>query len=44
MQLSRHFLKRKLDEYDMLKMEIEELKREDGLILEKVSWVKSNKG
>ena len=30
MQLSRHFLKRKLDEYEMLKMEIEELKREIG--------------
>ena len=26
MQLSRDFLKRKLDEYEMLKMEIEELK------------------
>src|SRR3989304_7120854 len=30
MQLSRDFLKRKLDEYEMLKMEIEELKREVG--------------
>jgi hypothetical protein len=30
MQLSRAFLKRKLDEYEMLKMEIEELKREVG--------------
>src|SRR4030066_311680 len=31
MQLSRDFLKRKLDEYEMLKMEIEELKRDiDG--------------
>jgi len=29
-QLSRDFLKRKLDEYEMLKMEIEELKREVG--------------
>ena len=28
MQLSRDFLKRKLDEYEMLKMEIEELKRD----------------
>ena len=28
MQLSRAFLKRKLDEYEMLKLEIEELKRE----------------
>ena len=28
MQLSRHFLTRKLDEYEMLKMEIEELKRD----------------
>ena len=28
MQLSRAFLKRKLDEYEMIKMEIEELKRE----------------
>lgn len=28
MQLSRDFLKRKLDEYEILKMEIEELKRE----------------
>ena len=27
-QLSRDFLKRKLDEYEMLKIEIEELKRE----------------
>ncbi|MCC6544185.1 MAG: MarR family EPS-associated transcriptional regulator [Nitrospirae bacterium] len=27
-QLSRDFLKRKLDEYEMLKMEIEELKRD----------------
>ena len=30
MQLSRAFLKRKLDEYEILKMEIEELKREVG--------------
>ncbi|MCC6544188.1 MAG: MarR family EPS-associated transcriptional regulator [Nitrospirae bacterium] len=30
-QLSRDFLKRKLDEYEMLKMEIEELKKEVGL-------------
>ena len=30
MQLSRAFLKRKLDEYEMLKMEIEELQREVG--------------
>jgi len=30
MQLSRAFLKRKLDEYEMLKMEIEELKRDVG--------------
>ena len=30
MQLSRLFLKRKLDEYEMLKTEIEELKREVG--------------
>ena len=30
MQLSRAFLKRKLDEYEMLKMEIEELRREVG--------------
>ena len=30
MQLSRAFLKRKLDEYKMLKMEIEELQREVG--------------
>src|SRR3990167_6499031 len=30
MQLSHAFLKRKLDEYEMLKMEIEELKREVG--------------
>src|SRR3990170_8880701 len=30
MQLSRHFLTRKLGEYEMLKMEIEELKREIG--------------
>ena len=30
MQLSRVFLKRKLDEYEMLKMEIEELQREVG--------------
>ena len=29
-QLSRDFLKRKLDEYEMLKMEIEELQREVG--------------
>ena len=29
-QLSHAFLKRKLDEYEMLKMEIEELKREVG--------------
>ena len=29
-QLSRLFLKRKLDEYEMLKTEIEELKREVG--------------
>jgi len=29
-QLSRAFLKRKLDEYEMLKMEIEELKRDVG--------------
>jgi len=29
-QLSRAFLKRKLDEYEMIKMEIEELKREVG--------------
>jgi len=28
MQLSRDFLKRKLDEYEMLKMEIEELKKD----------------
>ena len=28
--ISRHFLKRKLDEYEMLKTEIEELKREVG--------------
>ena len=28
MQLSHAFLKRKLDEYEMLKMEIEELKRD----------------
>ena len=28
MQLSRDFLKRKLDEYEMLKMEIEELQRD----------------
>ena len=28
MQLSRDFLKRKLDEYEMLKIEIEELKRD----------------
>jgi len=28
MQLSRDFLKRKMDEYEMIKMEIEELKRE----------------
>jgi len=28
MQLRRVFLKRKLDEYEMLKMEIEELKRD----------------
>jgi len=28
MQLSRDFLKRKLDEYEMLKMEIEELRRD----------------
>src|SRR3989337_1610432 len=28
MQLSRAFLKRKLEEYEMLKMEIEELKRD----------------
>ena len=26
--ISRHFLKRKLDEYEMLKMEIEELQRD----------------
>ena len=30
MQLSRVFLKRKLDEYEMLKMEIEELQKEVG--------------
>ena len=30
MQLSHAFLKRKLDEYEMLKMEIEELQREVG--------------
>src|SRR4030067_997044 len=30
MQLSRDFLTRKLDEYEMLKMEIEELRREIG--------------
>ena len=30
MQLSRDFLKRKLDEYEMLKMEIEELKKDLG--------------
>jgi len=28
MQLSRDFLTRKLDEYEMLKMEIEELRRD----------------
>ena len=28
MQLSRDFLKRKLDEYEMLKMEIDELKKD----------------
>ncbi len=28
MQLSRDFLKRKLDEYEMLRMEIEELKKD----------------
>jgi len=28
MQLSRDFLKRKLDEYEMLKMEIEELQKD----------------
>ena len=33
-QLSRDFLKRKLDEYEMLKMEIEELKKEVGPFLE----------
>ena len=30
MQLSRDFLKRKLDEYEMLRMEIEELKKDIG--------------
>jgi len=30
MQLSRDFLTRKLDEYEMLKMEIEELQRDVG--------------
>ena len=35
MQLSRNFLKRKLDEYEMLKMEIEALKREEVTIYER---------
>src|SRR3989337_3941054 len=35
MQLSRAFLKRKLDEYEMLKMEIEELQREEVTIYER---------